>query len=109
MAPTDENQSLSLAQRIRNARRYLRESQEEFGNRFGVRRGTVGEWETGTRPSKHLRQVEQFLKEQGESQGESVTYQFPLPFDQAINFECRVSPTKSANSVNFHVQIKRRA
>jgi transcriptional regulator with XRE-family HTH domain len=105
-----ETQLTSLAKKIIRARTSLKESQGDFGKRFGVKqRSTVKGWEAGAPPNaEHLTQINQFLNDLEETQGEVHAHQWFLPFDQPINFEFRVSP-HSADSVRFAVQIKRKA
>ena len=80
-----------------------------FAARFGVKRLAVMGWEKGAAPnSKHLPELERFLGEHEASQAEGITYQIPLPFDEAVSFVCKVSP-RSSDSVHFVVQINRRA
>lgn len=105
-----DEQLISLAEKIQRVRRDLRESQSAFGKRFGVKqRSTVKGWEEGKPPNaEHLTKLNQFLKEQEQSQGEVHSHQWPLPFDQPIDFIFRISP-HSAGSVRFAVEIKRKA
>jgi transcriptional regulator with XRE-family HTH domain len=100
----------ALAEKIRRARLGLKESQGEFGKRFGAKqRSTVKGWEQGTPPNaEHLIKLNQFFKEQEEAQGEIHLHQWPLPFDHPIDFTFRISP-HSAGIVRFAVEIKRRA
>lgn len=107
-----DGQQTSLAEKIHRARRSLKESQEEFGRRFGVKqRSTVAGWEAGTPPNgAHLIKLTQFFKEQEETQGEFHTHQFALPFDEPVNFAFRVSRSpQSADTVRFEVEIRRKA
>lgn len=99
----------ALAEKIRRTRLALRESQGAFGKRFGAKqRSTVKGWEEGTPPNAdHLIKLNQFLKEQEESQGDVHIHQLFLQFDQPLSFEFRVSP-HSADSVRFAVEIKRK-
>lgn len=98
---------ISLAEKIKRHRQSLGESQERFGERFGVQRLTVGNWERGTTPNgKHLTALNRQLDGQAEEQGESLTYQLLLPFDRPINLELRVSPQR-ADTIHLEVQLKR--
>jgi transcriptional regulator with XRE-family HTH domain len=99
-----------LADRIVRARRRLKESQEDFGKRFGVKqRSTVRGWEDGKPPNaEHLIKINQFLKDQEEAHGEVHSHQLLLAFDELINFEFRISPY-SSSAVRFAVEIKRKA
>src|SRR5271165_3934293 len=102
-----DEQLVGLSQRIFNARTRLRESQADFGKRFGVKqRSTVKGWEEGKPPNaEHLIKISQFLRGEEAAQVEVHAHQFILPFDQPINFEFRVSP-HSADSVRFAVVIQ---
>jgi DNA-binding XRE family transcriptional regulator len=97
-----------LPQRIKRYRRSVGENQTEFGKRFGVQRLTVTKWEKGTRPnSDHLPQLTQLLSDREAAQGESLTYQLLLPFDQPINLELRVSAQK-ADTIHFEARLRRK-
>jgi transcriptional regulator with XRE-family HTH domain len=99
-----------LGQRIRRCRRTLGENQEVFGARFGVKRLTVINWESGTQPNgSHLPTLTQLLKEEEAKQThtESRTYQLQLPFDQPINLELRVFPQR-ADTIHVEVQLLKR-
>jgi len=107
-----DGQQTSLAEKILHTRRSLKESQEDFGKRFGVKqRSTVAGWEAGTPPNAdHLTKLTQFFEDQEEAQGEGLRYQLLLPFDEPVNFAFRVSPSPhSADRVRFEVEIRRKA
>jgi transcriptional regulator with XRE-family HTH domain len=101
----------ALAEKIRRIRLTLKESQGAFGKRFGAKqRSTVKGWEEGTPPNAdHLVKLNQFFREQEEAQGETHTHQWPLPFDQPIEFTFKISPHSAPNTVRFAVEIKRKA
>lgn len=105
-----DTQLTDLAEKIFRARTSLRESQGEFGKRFGVKqRSTVKGWEEGKPPNaEHLTRINQFLRYQEEAQGEIHSHQFFLQSDQSVNFEFRVSPF-GPDKVRFAVEIKRKA
>jgi transcriptional regulator with XRE-family HTH domain len=105
-----QEQLTGLAEKIHHARLQLRESQEEFGKRFGVKqRSTVRGWEDGKPPNaEHLIKINQFLKDQEEARVEVHAHQLLLAFDEPINFEFRISP-HSSGAVRFAVEIKRKA
>ena len=105
-----DEQLTGLAGKIIRVRTRLRESQADFGKRFGVKqRSTVKGWEDGKPPNaEHLIQINQFLKDQEETPGESHIHQLFLEFDEPINFEIKISPY-SSGAVRFAVEIKRKA
>jgi transcriptional regulator with XRE-family HTH domain len=104
-----DEQLTGLAENILRARLNLKESQGNFGKRFGVKqRSTVKGWEDGKPPNaEHLIKINQFLKNQEEAHEEVHAHQLLLAFDQSINFEFRISP-HSSGTVRFAVDIKRK-
>jgi transcriptional regulator with XRE-family HTH domain len=104
-----DEQLVGLSERILRARTRLKESQGDFGKRFGVKqRSTVKGWEHGKPPNaEHLIKINQFLKDQEETQSEVHSHQLFLAFDEPINFELKISP-HSSGAVRFALEIKRK-
>lgn len=98
-----------LAQRIKDCRLNLRESQKVFGKRFGVTHLAVGNWERGTRPHRrHETALVLLLKDaHTKEQHHDPTYQLQLPFDQPINLELKISPQR-ADTLQVELHLKRK-
>jgi len=105
---------ISLAEKILLARRRLGEEQRVFAARFSVKKGAVGQWESGImqpKPEHHTQLAQIFrdvLPDLDEERFESVIYQLFLPFDEPVKMDFRISP-HSEDRVGFAVQVKRKA
>jgi len=112
-ACTVEKKPLTFSEKILLARNRLKEGQKAFGERFGVSRFAVKDWEKGKEPSidhrtKLLPLISQMLGEEGGDVFEKVAYQLVLPFNEPVQVEFRILP-KSETSVGFAIEAKKRA
>jgi transcriptional regulator with XRE-family HTH domain len=104
---------LNLAEKIAVTRGRLRETQETFAARFGVRALAVTNWENGkSEPKKkHRPALDQLfrsvLDEEDDSEFESASYQLQLPFDEPVKIDIRFSPL-AADRVRLGMQIRRK-
>ena len=100
-----------LGERVKACRKKLGQSQEEFGERFGVDRLAVANWEKGNCAPRgaRLQELVGFLQTQEEVEfsGRSDSPQLLLPFDPPVIFSVRMSP-KAADTILFELQITRK-
>ena len=103
---------LTLAEKILLARHRLKEDQKAFGNRFGVSRYAVKDWERdATKPTRHLDKLReifaQMLGDDEQGDYESVAYQLVLPFEEPLRLELRILP-RNEKSVSLGILGRRR-
>jgi transcriptional regulator with XRE-family HTH domain len=98
--------SLDFPQEIKRFRKLHGESQTKFGDRFGVKRLAVANWEKGSKPnSDHLPQLTQLLTAGTEQACEGAMHQLLLPFDPPISVALKISP-QSNDTIHFEIHLK---
>jgi transcriptional regulator with XRE-family HTH domain len=103
---------LNTAEKIVLTRKRLGETQDEFGERFKVKKLTVHQWERGAyEPSaEHLPLMRKLFLEiltDDDSEFETSTQQLFLPFGAPVKIDFRISP-HSADRVRFDVEVRRK-